>query len=77
MGAAAMLAVREGLEGWTKPAQVLFSTADPVFVPRVGERFVERIPGATALELVDGAGHFLQEDQGEVVGRRIVAFLDG
>jgi len=75
-GAAAMLDVRRKLEQWTNPTQVLFSTSDPVFQPKTGERFVERIPGATELELVEGAGHFLQEDKGEEVGRRIVAFLD-
>jgi haloalkane dehalogenase len=75
-GAATMLDVRQKLEAWRGPTQVMFSTADPVFVPKVGERFVERIPGATELELVEGAGHFLQEDQGEEVGRRLVAFLD-
>lgn len=74
-GAATMLAVRKSLEEWAKPTQVLFSTSDPVFVPKVGERFVERIPGAGELELVEGAGHFLQEDQGEEVGRRIATFL--
>jgi haloalkane dehalogenase len=75
VGAAQMMAVRERLESWTNPTQVLFSTADPVFVPKVGERFVARIPGATELELVEGAGHFLQEDAGEEVGERIAAFL--
>ena len=74
-GADSMLEVRRSLEGWAKPTQVLFSTSDPVFVPKVGERFVERIPGARELELIEGAGHFLQEDQGEEVGRRIAAFL--
>ncbi|NNC75495.1 MAG: alpha/beta hydrolase, partial [Acidimicrobiia bacterium] len=34
------------------------------------------IPGAEELELVEDAGHFLQEDQGEVVGGRIADFLD-
>ncbi len=74
-GAEVMAEVRAALEHWERPAQVLFSTQDPVFSPRVGERFVERIPGAEALELIDEAGHFLQEDQGEEVGRRISAFL--
>jgi haloalkane dehalogenase len=74
-GATTMLQVRQRLESWTNPTQVLFSTADPVFVPEVGERFVERIPGATELELVEDAGHFLPEDQGEEVGRRILGFL--
>ena len=76
VGVTEMMAVEEALSAWTDPVQVMFSTQDPVFVPRIGEGFVERIPGAAALELIDDAGHFLQEDQGEEVARRIVAFLD-
>lgn len=75
-GAAEMLAVRQALGEWAGPAQVLFSTADPIFHPGVGKRFVEMIPGASELELIDDAGHFLQEDQGELVGTRIADFLD-
>ncbi len=75
-GAADMKRTLETLRGWTAPAQVLFSTEDPIFSVRVGERWVERVPGATALETVEGAGHFLQEDRGDEVGRRIAAFLE-
>ncbi|MFQ5947311.1 MAG: haloalkane dehalogenase [Acidimicrobiia bacterium] len=74
-GADTMRRVRENLGQWEAPTQVLFSTGDPVFSTRTGARFVDRIPGATELETVDEAGHFLQEDQGEEVGRRIAAFL--
>ncbi|MGZ4390199.1 MAG: haloalkane dehalogenase [Gaiellaceae bacterium] len=73
--AAAMLAVRDGLRRWEKPALVLFSDSDPIFSPRVGERFAELIPGAGPAEVVEGAGHFLQEDAGERIGARIAAFL--
>ena len=38
--------VREALRDWHKPALVLFSDSDPIFSPRVGERFAELIPGA-------------------------------
>lgn len=75
-GGAAMRLVAQRLAQWSRPTQVLFSTADPVFVPEVGARFVERIPGAMELELVADAGHFLQEDQGDEVGRRILGFLN-
>lgn len=75
-GAAEMGVVKEALSHWSNPALVLFSTEDPVFSVAVGERFADRIPGAGPLELIEGAGHFLQEDQGEAVGDRIVAFLD-
>jgi haloalkane dehalogenase len=73
--AATMLEVREALRGWTKPALVLFSDSDPIFSPRVGERFAELIPGAAPAETLAGAGHFLQEDAGEPLGRRIAAWL--
>jgi haloalkane dehalogenase len=75
-GAAEMLAVNEKLKRWEKPALVAFSDSDPIFNVRVGERFVDRIPGARRpLVVVEGASHFLQEDRGEEVGQHIVDFL--
>jgi haloalkane dehalogenase len=73
--AAAMLEVREKLARWEKPALVLFSDSDPIFSPRVGERFAELIPGALPAETVEAAGHFLQEDAGERIAERIGRFL--
>jgi haloalkane dehalogenase len=73
--AAKMREVREALKGWTKPALILFSDSDPVFSPHVGERFAELIPGAEPAEVVEGAGHFLQEDRGEELGERIARWL--
>jgi haloalkane dehalogenase len=73
--AAAMLEVREGLKSWPGRALVLFSDSDPIFSPRVGERFAELIPGAEPAETVAGAGHFLQEDKGEELGERIARWL--
>jgi haloalkane dehalogenase len=70
-----MMAVREQLRRWEKPALVLFSDSDPVFSTRVAERFSELIPGALAAETVANAGHFLQEDAGEEIAGRIVDFL--
>lgn len=74
-GAAEMAKVAAALERWEEPALVLFSTDDPIFSTRTGERFVARIPGAEPLETVSGAAHFLQEDKGEEVATRIVGFL--
>ena len=68
-------AVREQLALWQKPALVLFSDSDPIFSPRAAERIAEHIPGALEPEIVEGAGHFLQEDRGEQIGRRIAAFV--
>ncbi len=71
----AHLAVREQLGRWEKPALVLFSDSDPIFSPRAAERIAAHIPGALKPEIVAGAGHFLQEDKGEEIGRRIAAFV--
>jgi haloalkane dehalogenase len=71
----AHLAVREQLGHWEKPALVLFSDSDPIFSPRHAERIAAHIPGALEPEIVAGAGHFLQEDKGEEIGRRIAAFV--
>jgi haloalkane dehalogenase len=73
--AAVMLRVREELRGWTRPALVVFSDSDPIFSPRVGERFAELIPGAELGEPLAGAGHFLAEDAGEELGARIARWL--
>jgi haloalkane dehalogenase len=75
--AARMLEVREALRTWDKPALVVFSDSDPIFAPRVGERFAALLPGAGPAETVAGAGHFLQEDKGEEVGERIARWLGG
>jgi haloalkane dehalogenase len=75
--AAKMIEVREGLSRWEKPALILFSDSDPVFSPRVGERFAGLIPGAEPAAVIEGAGHFLQEDKGEELGARIARWLDG
>jgi len=72
---APLLALRDSLGRWEKPALVLFSDSDPIFSPRVAERIAEHIPGAFDPEIVTGAGHFLQEDKGEEVGARIARFV--
>jgi haloalkane dehalogenase len=73
--AAAMLDVWDALTRWEKPALVLFSDSDPIFSPAAAERMAARIPGAGPAEIVEGAGHFLQEDKGEEIAARIVRFL--
>lgn len=75
--AAKMLEVRDALARWEKPALVLFSDSDPIFSPGAAERMSARIPGAGQAEIVAGAGHFLQEEKGEVIAERIVRFLEG
>jgi haloalkane dehalogenase len=70
-----MLDVREKLRSWEKPALVFFSDSDPIFSPRVAERFAELLPNAELQDPVRGASHFLQEDAGEEVGQRIARWL--
>jgi haloalkane dehalogenase len=73
--AARMLAVRDALTRWEKPALVLFSDSDPIFTPAAAERMAALIPGAGPAEIVAGAGHFLQEEKGDEVAERILRFL--
>jgi haloalkane dehalogenase len=73
--AAKMLEVRTALERWERPALVLFSDSDPIFSPAAAERMASRIPGAGPAEIVECAGHFLQEEKGEEIAERVVRFL--
>ena len=73
--APAMLATRERLRDWDKPALVLFSDSDPIFPRRAAEVMAELLPRAELDPPLEGAGHFLQEDRGEAVGERIAAWL--
>jgi haloalkane dehalogenase len=74
-GVAEMAEVRERLSRWRKPALVCFSDSDPIFPPRAGQRFVDLIPGAEELRVIEGGAHFLQEDKGEEIAAAIVQFL--
>jgi haloalkane dehalogenase len=71
----AMLAVRDRLRELKRPALVLFSDSDPIFSRRAAEVMAELLPEAELDPPVEGAGHFLQEDRGEVLGRRIAEWL--
>lgn len=75
-GVAEMLAVRDALSRWSKPALVAFSDHDPVFpFPQAGEQFTNLIPSAEAQVCIAGAAHFLQEDRGpQIVEAMLTAF---
>jgi haloalkane dehalogenase len=66
----------EKLSHWPGKVLTLFSDQDPVtaggFKP-----FQKLLPGAKDQphEIIEGAGHFLQEDKGEEIARKIVAWL--
>jgi haloalkane dehalogenase len=74
--AARMLEVRDGIKQWRKPALVLFSDGDPIFTRSAAEAMAARIPGAGPAEFVEGAGHFLQEQQGALIAERVVRFVE-
>jgi haloalkane dehalogenase len=73
--AAAMLATREQLRSFDRPALVLFGEDDPIFSRRAAEVMAELLPASELDPPVAGAGHFLQEDQGPWLGERIARWL--
>ncbi len=73
--AAAMLDVRERLRSFEQPSLVVFGDGDPIFSRRAAEAMAELLPNAELDPPLVGAGHFLQEDRGAELGRRIAAWL--
>ncbi|MEO6027458.1 MAG: haloalkane dehalogenase [Candidatus Binatia bacterium] len=65
------------LERWDKPCLVMAGDKDPVLGIPAGKVFERRIPTAGTMVVIENAGHFLQEDKGEEIAERIVAWLDG
>lgn len=63
------------LEQWQKPCLLLWGPNDPVLNLNAAKFIAEHIPTAGAPEVIEGAGHFLQEDRGEQIAARIVEFL--
>jgi haloalkane dehalogenase len=61
---------------WTRPFLVAFSDRDPI-TGAMGPVLKRAIPGAAGLThpVLAGAGHFLQEDAGEELGRVIATFI--
>lgn len=75
-GAAEIRAASEKLKSWDKPALVMFSDSDPV--TSGGDKFFRKlIPTAQAQPeiVIQGAGHFLQEEKGAEIAEHILAFL--
>lgn len=73
-GAAEGQRVLDVLRDDRRPTLMLWADSDPVVPLRTGERFAQAI-GRAAPEVIADAGHFLQEDQGPEIGRRIAEWL--
>ena len=73
---AANLAAWDVLRGWTKPLLTTFSDQDPV--TGGGHRIFEReVPGAQGQPhvIIEGGGHFLQEDCGPLIAQTMVDWM--
>jgi haloalkane dehalogenase len=66
----------ERLATWDKPFLVAFSDSDPI-TGAMAPILKRSMPGAAGIDhpVLTGAGHFLQEDAGDRLGRDIVAFM--
>jgi haloalkane dehalogenase len=66
----------EKLAHWQKPALVMFSDLDPIF-SGTEDFFLNLIPSAKNEPsiVIRNAGHFLQEEQGELIASHIEQFL--
>jgi haloalkane dehalogenase len=73
-GAEAGQRVLDALALDARPKLVLWADQDPIIPLKTGRRFAEAI-GAELAHVVPDAGHFLQEDQGALVGRLIAEWL--
>ena len=73
-GAAAGKRALEALRADERPKLCLWADSDPILPFEVGERFAAAISAEPPEKIAD-ASHFLQEDAGEEIGRKIVAWL--
>lgn len=75
VNAAPMNRVRDALRSWTKPTLVVWGAQDGALPPASAQVFAELIPGAREPIVLEGAGHFLQEDRPEELAAAILGFL--
>jgi haloalkane dehalogenase len=73
-GAAAGQRVLDALREDRRPLLLLWGAQDVPLPPAAGEAFAGAL-GRPAPKLVEGAGHYLQEDQGGLVGATIADWL--
>ncbi len=68
----------QALTAYDRPFLVAFSDGDPITGP-MGPILRRAVPGAADLDhpVIEGAGHFLQEDAGSELGEVIARFVTG
>jgi haloalkane dehalogenase len=66
--------VQDALREDRRPTLMLWADSDPILPLSVGERFAASI-GRPAPRVIENASHFLQEDQGPLIGRTIAEWL--
>ena len=74
-GAAEGRAVLAALAEDTRPMLFLWADSDPVLTLKVGERFAAAVNHDGIDHVIPDASHFLQEDQGALIGERIAEWL--
>jgi haloalkane dehalogenase len=76
-GAAAGQAAAQYLIQDQRPSLLLWGDSDPALpLEPVGRTVQMLFPQAEPLTVIENAGHFLQEDQGEQIGQIIADWLD-
>jgi haloalkane dehalogenase len=73
-GAATGQRVQDALEADRRPKLVLWADSDPIIPLKAGERLAEKF-NAPPPRVIEDAGHFLQEDQGQLIGSLIADWL--
>jgi haloalkane dehalogenase len=73
-GAAAGQRVQDALREDRRPTLTLWADSDPILPPNVGERFAQAID-VSPPRPIENASHFLQEDQGPLIGQLIADWL--
>ena len=66
--------IAQTLKTWDIPVLVCFADKDIAFKPDEGRAIAEMVPNGR-FHLIEGAGHFLQEDAGEEIVDLMIPFL--
>ena len=74
-GAAEGLAAATALAADARPRLVIWADSDPIVPLKGGEIMAEQLGNGTIDHIIEGGGHFLQEDAGEQIGSLIADWL--